>query len=83
MMKLLFFASLRERLEVDQEQWPELQGANTVADILQQLQQRGEPWCSVLDAKRILVAVNQEIASLDTTIHQNDEIAFFPPVTGG
>jgi molybdopterin synthase sulfur carrier subunit len=82
-MKILFFASLREQLNTDEEQWKELNGALTAGDILTQLQTRGEPWLSSLKAERVLVSVNQEIASLKTLINVNDELAFFPPVTGG
>ena len=82
-MKILFFASLREQLNTDEEQWSDLKGALTAGDILEQLQTRGEPWTSSLNTERLLVSVNQEIASLKTQVSLNDELAFFPPVTGG
>jgi len=82
-MNILFFASLRERLSTDEEHWADLQGAQTTSDVLQILKQRGEPWASTLDGERILVSVNQEVASLDTPIDIDDELAFYPPVTGG
>ena len=83
MMNILFFASLRERLKTEEEHWPNLNGAQTAGDVLQQLQTRGEPWLSSLNADRLLVSVNQEVASLKTKIVLGDELAFFPPVTGG
>ena len=82
-MKILFFASLRERLNTEEEQWQDLNGALTAGDVLTQLQTRGEPWSSSLNTERLLVSVNQEIASLNTNISLGDELAFFPPVTGG
>jgi len=82
-MRILFFASLREHLNTDEEQWQELQGNQTAGDILNTLRERGEPWKSALNAERILVSVNQEIVDLNTQINLNDEVAFFPPVTGG
>jgi len=82
-MKILFFASLREQLNTEEEQWEELNGALTAGDILSQLQTRGEPWTSSLNADRLLVSVNQEISNLKTKITIDDELAFFPPVTGG
>jgi len=82
-MKILFFASLREQLNTEEEQWEELNGALTAGDILSQLQTRGEPWTSSLNADRLLVSVNQEISNLKTKITADDELAFFPPVTGG
>jgi len=82
-MKILFFASLRERLNTEEEQWQDLNGALTAGDVLDQLQTRGEPWSSSLNTERLLVSVNQEIANLKTKISLDDELAFFPPVTGG
>jgi len=82
-MKILFFASLREQLNTEEEQWKELNGALTAGDVLSQLQKRGEPWASSLNAERLLVSVNQEISNLRTKITVDDELAFFPPVTGG
>jgi len=82
-MKILFFASLREQLNTEEEQWKELNGALTAGDVLAQLQTRGEPWASSLNADRLLVSVNQEISNLRTKIKVDDELAFFPPVTGG
>lgn len=82
-MKILFFASLKEQLNTEEEQWADLNGARTAGDVLNQLQTRGEPWSSSLDAERLLVSVNQEISNLTAKISLNDELAFFPPVTGG
>jgi molybdopterin synthase sulfur carrier subunit len=48
------------------------------------LKARGEPWSSALaEPGRILIAVNQEMAGADTCLKDMDELAFFPPVTGG
>lgn len=82
-MKVMFFASLRERLNCDTEQWDDISGIETAEDVLQQLIQRGAPWSEALQSGRLLVAVNQEMCSLDTPVNANDEVAFFPPVTGG
>ena len=82
-MKILFFASLREQLNTEEERWKDLNGALTAGDVLSQLQTRGEPWSSSLNAERLLVSVNQEISNLTTKVTLDDELAFFPPVTGG
>jgi|TARA_R110002049_G_scaffold12574_1_gene56085 molybdopterin synthase sulfur carrier subunit len=82
-MNILFFASLREKLDTDQEHWTEMQNINTTKELLVHLQQRGEPWLSALSNPQLIISVNQEVAELTTAIKLGDEVAFFPPVTGG
>ncbi|MHB8453437.1 MAG: MoaD/ThiS family protein [Acidiferrobacterales bacterium] len=70
-----FFASIREQLgrghdEVDP------QGVENAADVWRLVAGSPAP-------ANILVAINQEYASLDHAVHGGDEVAFFPPVTGG
>jgi molybdopterin synthase sulfur carrier subunit len=82
-IRLLFFARLREQLHCSdlEIQWqPELA---TVAALRQHLQTLQPGWKEVLAADNILCAVNQEQASDDTPVHAGAEVAFFPPVTGG
>ena len=89
MSQLRYFASLRERLGTGAEVIPcpglATPGrAITVADILLRLRQRGEPWNDALGGEQtLLAAVNQAMARLDTPVQDGDEVAFFPPVTGG
>lgn len=82
-MNILFFASLREKLDTDQEHWTDMQNINTTKELLAHLQQRGEPWLSALNNPQLIISVNQEVSDLTTPIKLGDEIAFFPPVTGG
>lgn len=83
-MKLVYFASVREQLGRDEEQLQLPAGVGTLAELVEWLRdERGEPWSSVLGNPRLLCAVNQEMSSLDAVIAEDDEIAFFPPVTGG
>jgi molybdopterin synthase sulfur carrier subunit len=83
-MKLVYFASIREQLGCDEEQLALPQGVTTVSDLVDWLASaRGEPWARVLRDSRLLCAVNQEMAALDSVIADGDEVAFFPPVTGG
>ncbi|WP_432696832.1 molybdopterin converting factor subunit 1 [Marinobacterium sp. YM272] len=83
-MKLVYFASVREQLGADTETLDLPAGVTTVAGLVEWLSaERGEPWSSVLGNARLLCAVNQEMCGLDTAIAQADEVAFFPPVTGG
>ncbi|MBL8523242.1 MAG: molybdopterin converting factor subunit 1 [Betaproteobacteria bacterium] len=83
MLKVLFFASLRERLGVGEESIP-VPAMATVAGLLNILRQRGEDWADALaEGKRWRVAVNQDMAQADTALKAGDEVAIFPPVTGG
>jgi molybdopterin synthase sulfur carrier subunit len=84
MIRVLFFASLREQLGTAREELPPMPGAMTVADVAAQLCARGAPWSELLDkGQRIMTAVNQELARPETPVRDGDEVAFFPPVTGG
>lgn len=81
-MKILFFAMLRERLgcaEIQLVAKPEM----TVADVLTELTLRSAEWQTVLTQQELLAAVNQQFVSLQHLVQAGDEIAFFPPVTGG
>jgi len=81
-MKVLYFASLREQLGVSEETMTTQ--AATIAQLLDELAERGALWASLLrDNDRLQVAVNQSLARRNTTVTSDDEIAFFPPVTGG
>ena len=83
-VRLLFFASLREQLGVSGENCELPPGVNTVEALRALLASRGEAWRKALDVKRALrAAVNQDMASADTVVKDGDEVAFFPPVTGG
>jgi molybdopterin synthase sulfur carrier subunit len=84
MIQILYFASLRERLGTASETIESPDAGTTVADIAATLRSRGAPWDDVLgEDQTILVAVNQEMAALDKQVQDGDEVAFFPPVTGG
>jgi len=84
MIRVLYFASLRDRLGLDREEI-ELPGhAIDVAGLRQLLQSRGGEWATVFgDDETVLAAVNQEMAQGDTPVSEGDEVGFFPPVTGG
>lgn len=84
MIRILFFASLRERLGTAEEQIDLPGNVQTVADLLGHLQARGGQWRALLGVEEtVLVAVNRQMAQPDTTIREGDEVGFFPPVTGG
>ncbi|ALS97996.1 molybdopterin synthase sulfur carrier subunit [Lacimicrobium alkaliphilum] len=80
-MKVLFFAQLREVLDCDTlVVEPEV---NTLAELRAHLQQKGELWQEYLAEGKALAAVNQTLANDSTPLSEKDEVAFFPPVTGG
>ena len=84
MVKLLYFARLREDLGTGAETLALPAGVGTVAGLRAHLMARGGAWASVLaNGKALRVAVNQEMADPVTPIKAGDEVAFFPPVTGG
>lgn len=83
MIQLRYFASLRERLGVSDECVSLPDNIDTVAGLQRWLQDRGEPWSGALGDERLLVAVNHEVVKRATGVRDGDEIAWFPPVTGG
>lgn len=82
MIKVKFFGQLRELLACD-ETCVELPANSSVQDLLAQLSEQTNKWASYLLADNVLVAVNQEMSDKDQMLTSGDEVAFFPPVTGG
>lgn len=83
MIEVKFFASLREQLQSEGEQLTWHSHFATVNDLIQHLCQCHEKWHMALNNPTILVAVNQQLSSSDSSLKDGDEVAFFPPVTGG
>lgn len=84
MADILYFARLAEALEIKSEEVELSAECKTVADLVALLRARGEPFASEFSGEtRILVAINQEMSEPAAAITNTDEIAFFPPVTGG
>jgi molybdopterin synthase sulfur carrier subunit len=83
-VKVVFFARLRETLGSAGETVSLPVGAPTVEALRDRLRSRGGAWETELAPSRaVRVAVNQDMASLRTALKPGDEVAFFPPVTGG
>lgn len=81
MIKVLFFAQVKELVGVDQL---EVSAEFSTAEALRaHLASRGDKWQLALEPGKLLVAVNQTICALDSGLNDGDEVAFFPPVTGG
>jgi molybdopterin synthase sulfur carrier subunit len=84
MVTLLYFASLRESVGVAREQVSLPPGAPTVSRLVEELRQRDARWTEAFaPGKTWRVAVNQQMANAATPLRAGDEVAFFPPVTGG
>lgn len=83
-MRVLYFAWLRDLAGIAEEELQPPASIVDVAGLIDWLKQRGgSPAQALSDLSRVRVAVNQEYAGLHTAVTVNDEIAFFPPVTGG
>ncbi|WP_150539737.1 molybdopterin synthase sulfur carrier subunit [Actinobacillus vicugnae] len=81
MINVLFFAQVRELVGVDALT---VSAEFTTAEQLREhLSQQGKKWQLALERGKLLVAINQSISALESPIQDGDEVAFFPPVTGG
>lgn len=83
MLKILYFASLRETLGLGAEEIALPSDVNDVAGLLKFLMARGGDWEKLATVKNLRYAVNQDMARQDSPVKAGDEVAFFPPVTGG
>jgi molybdopterin synthase sulfur carrier subunit len=83
MVQLRYFASLRETLGVGDEQLDLPDGITDIAALTSWLQERNATWRTALGNSRLHVAVNQQIVKPDCPVNDGDEVAWFPPVTGG
>mgnify|MGYP001254472637 CR=1 FL=1 len=83
-MKLVYFSWVREKIGSSNEELEPPTGINTVGGLISWLCTKGEGYASAFaDTSIIRVAVNQEYVKMDATIGTDDEVAFFPPITGG
>ncbi|OIV46910.1 molybdopterin synthase sulfur carrier subunit, partial [Sodalis sp. TME1] len=75
------FAQIRELTGV--ERLTLEAGFPTVEALRQALARRGDRWALALEPGKLLAAVNQALEPADHPLGAGDEVAFFPPVTGG
>ncbi len=83
MIRVLFFARLREQLDCEGLELESVPSTATVGDIRALLRDKGDVWRDALGAENIVLAVNHEQVDEDYPVGPGDELAFFPPVTGG
>ena len=83
-LKVLYFAQLREKFGLAEEALDAPENVQTIADLLQHLGARGGVWQETLSGQTACrVAMNQEMVSQQTVLHEGAEVAIFRPVTGG
>ena len=84
-LKLLFFASLREQFEFSQKEISLTKQVRTAEEFLLDMsKQIGGDWVDLFENKNMYkLAINQELSSWKDPIHEGDELAIFPPITGG
>lgn len=83
-IRVLYFASVREKLGKNAEEVELPAGVSTIAGLRAHLQARGGAWAEALaDGRLLRTALNQDMAHAAAAIGPGDEVAFFPPVTGG
>lgn len=83
-VRILYFARLREAFGTGQETAELPAGVTTLGELLVWLRARGGVWAEQLaEGRSFRMAVNQDMAGAQTALSENDEVAIFPPVTGG
>jgi len=83
MVRVLYFAGLREVLGSAGEDITLAPGVTDIAALRRQLAARGEPWQALARTPNLRAALNQTMVDESALLRDGDEIAFFPPVTGG
>ena len=83
-MIIKYFSWIKEHVGKSEEQIELPDHINNVNELINYLNELDEKYSLILDKKKLIkIAVNKTYSSFDTNISNNDEIAFFPPVTGG
>ena len=84
MITVLYFARLKESLNYSTEEMELPEGIKTIAQLKTHLAKRGEAWANLFNGKQtIRAAINHALVDNVAAVKDGDEVAFFPPVTGG
>ena len=84
MVRILFFASFREQLNTRQMALELVGKSSRVDELMARLiDDGGDAWRQVLEGDNLVIAVNQQICDRQQLVLDGDEVAFYPPVTGG
>ena len=84
MLNIHYFASFREAMSKAHDQLELPQNVSTVAELIEHLRITDPAFKALLEAdSKLLVAVNQTVVSTHKALSADDEVAFFPPMTGG
>jgi len=83
-MKVLYFAWLRQRIGHAEDAIELPKGVDDVRGLIEHLKRQGPGYATALaDLSTVRVAVNHEYVGFDHRLQKSDEVALFPPVTGG
>ncbi len=81
---ILYFARIKEVVNYSSEQVSLPDGVETIIALKSWLSGRGEVWKKLFDGSSVVrAAINHELVDELATLDEGDEVAFFPPVTGG
>ncbi len=84
MIKVLYFARLKESLNYSSEEMALPANIKTILQLKHHLAMRGDVWATLFSGKQVVrAAINHALVDDSEVIQANDEVAFFPPVTGG
>jgi len=81
MINVLFFGKLRDEFQIDQLKIEA--PCKNMSELFTLLTQQHAKLATLQDTNSLLIAINQDMADESASLNPGDEVAFFPPVTGG